>query len=321
MDINVLNEIIECMPKERTCFYYYDDRYAVYLMERILAGKRCKVSDLKAGRYGKLLNKPVFKEVLANKGCGTLSSEDMETLWPVNPRTFTLTLDKWGEARDYSWDQITRPGSNLVLQLNLAGDVNYEFKKFMPVHPNFLNSIYHPSHPEKTTLAWARLDVDFATDEALIEEVQNDWLRVLKRMYYHAKIAKSQCCKTFEFWHLEFCTDSVLRFYDVVVKPIEKQWAEAMLMAAIWFIWEELGIKNIYFHSFETGRVLKNICGTPPRSLYTDLPGRFCFEQVQDGPSMVMNERKLRKRLRKLQSPKWHYLSNLSVGSTTSLAA
>ncbi len=306
MDIKVLKEVLECMPKERTFFYYYNDRYAVYLLQKQLENGSKKVSVLKNGKYGKLLNKPVFKPVLAEKGSGRLSAKDMDILWPDNPQTFTLTLDYWGDVKDYRWEQVSRPGYNLVLQLNLPGDIDYEFQKFMKVGPNFFNSCAHPCNSRKTTLAWARIDMDFDANEALIEEIQNDWLRRLRLIY---KVAKKRKFGKFMFWEQQFCAQSVINFYESMVKPLEKQWAEAMLMAAIWFIWEELGIRHIYYHSFDTGRVLKNIDGkAPPESLYTDLPKKFCFNKTPTGPMMVTTERKIKRKLRKLKSPQWHYL-------------
>ena len=37
----------------------------------------------------------------------------------------------------------------------------------------------HPIDEEKVTLAWSTMNIDIESGEALIEEVQNDWLRLI----------------------------------------------------------------------------------------------------------------------------------------------
>lgn len=307
MDINVLNEIKQCLPAGRTFFYYYDDRYAAYLIQKELEKSDQKIAAIKKGRFGKLLDKPLLKPILANKGSGTLSKQDIDCLWPGNPQIFTLSLDEWGEPEDYSWCQLSRPGVNLVLQLNLSGEVNYEFEKFLPIKPNEFNWSSHPCHRKKTTLAWARMDIDFHLDEVLIEEIQSDWIREIRAVYQLAKRTKRE---SFELWGDRYHTYSVVQFYERVIMPFTKQWSEAMLMATIWFIWEELGINNIYFHTFDTGCVLKGLKDDkPPRSLYTELPRKFCFEKTRQGPKIILTNRKSRRALKKVSEPQWFHLA------------
>ena len=58
-----------------------------------------------------------------------------------------------------------------------------------------------------------------------------------------------------------------------------------MLAAAVWFLRSELGLKRIFYYTFDTGNELKRLaCDKPPRSLYTDLPRRFCFRRTHNGP-------------------------------------
>lgn len=47
-------EIIECLPRDRTLFYYYKDRYAAWILESITQQGE-KISDLKKSCYGGLL--------------------------------------------------------------------------------------------------------------------------------------------------------------------------------------------------------------------------------------------------------------------------
>ena len=62
-----------------------------------------------------------------------------------------------------------------------------------------------------------------------------------------------------------------------------------MLAATIWFLREEIGISRIYYHTHEYGAQLKRIrWGLPPRSLYTSLPRRFCFERTEEAPEFLV---------------------------------
>ena len=60
------------------------------------------------------------------------------------------------------------------------------------------------------------------------------------------------------------------------------------MTATLWFLLEELGIKTIFFHTYESGVRLKQIKhGAPPRSIYTDLPRTFCFRTTHNGPAFL----------------------------------
>jgi hypothetical protein len=50
-------------------------------------------------------------------------------------------------------------------------------------------------------------------------------------------------------------------------------------MTAIEFSYAAIGVRCVYFRTYEGGLVMKRIRGgyLPPRSLYTDLPARFLF--------------------------------------------
>ena len=71
-----------------------------------------------------------------------------------------------------------------------------------------------------------------------------------------------------------------------------------MLCATLWFLFEELGIRRVFYHRHETGARMKAITHSlPPRSLYTDLPEQFGFRLTHNGPGFIrdgMNRRQLR---------------------------
>jgi hypothetical protein len=88
---------------------------------------------------------------------------------------------------------------------------------------------------------------------------------------------------------------------DTVIQPHFKLWEEAMLSATLWFLFKELKLTKIYFHDADCGAQLKQISGRlPPRSLYTDLPNKFCFKQINEAPDFLLKKpsysfRRLRK--------------------------
>ena len=80
--------------------------------------------------------------------------------------------------------------------------------------------------------------------------------------------------------------------YREALRPYAKVWDEAMLTAALCFIRRELGIRDVFYHSYDTGNRLKGIeryyhLGKPPRYLYTELPKKFCFVPTSEAPDFL----------------------------------
>lgn len=226
-------------------------------------------------------------------------------VWPEHCEQFLLTLGSWG-GENWRWQQITRPGHNLVLQVNLHDGYRRWFADTIPSDDQWrFGSVGHPvmEHGERefyrTTLDWVRIDLDFDTDEILIEEIQTDWLRELRsllRWYQLADPANEE-------------TQALIKYCQSLLSRLESLWDEAMLTAALWFTHEELGINTIWYHTFESGCRLKRIKGCrPPRSLYTTLPKRFCFERTMDQTEFLLHDRKIRRTMRQQPAPEWFRL-------------
>lgn len=306
MDKALLDEILYCQPAERLRYWYFRDRYALILLG-LAVGDGMAVATLKRSPLAGLLNKPAVKQVLADLGNGMLTRVHCEALWPTDTREFILTLDRWG-GDDPSWQQTCRPGWNLVLQLNFTSAHGQAMEELLRTQKRSVfnlggHPVLEPGPDEapRDTLAWARLDVDWEHDEVLIEEIQSDWVR--EALYYRDQYKHRQCARRF-WWGdgqgLErYCTEQ-LGVYT-------RLWSEAMLGATLEFIHRELGIGTVYYHSFETGAALKRIdCGLPPRSLYTDLPRRFCFQPCGVAPRFLAKP--LRRRLGRLRNQQWYRL-------------
>lgn len=289
-------EIIDYYQKDRTLFYYFKDRYALMLLSSFINEPK-PISKIKNDRFGRLLQKPIMKDILKRAGNGILTNNQIESAWPEQYECYLLTLDKWGGswtgARFYN--QTSRPGVNLVLQLNFSGKHNTSYNKLISSGQNhpFEYSGHPISRTKARTLAWARIDIDFDTDEALIEEIQNDWIRIaIKKRFLAQQIedGRFRSEKDLQYYMKRLGCDpkALIKYIDHALAPHMPIWAEAMLSAAIWFLKEEIGINTIFYHTFKTGCHLKRIEDRkPPKSLYSDLPAKFCFEKTAKIPRLL----------------------------------
>ncbi|MGB1257291.1 MAG: hypothetical protein ACPG51_15585 [Thiolinea sp.] len=292
MEKQQLDEILQVMTGERTLFHYVRDGYALQLLQDYI-GEAMSISELRRSPYAHLLEKPLVKKVLAKVGNGVLTAEQLESAkWDSGdaPLNFVLTLDAWGSDQysERTWNQMSRCGYHLVLQLNFANDHQQRYKQLIKADEHAAFSSWgHPVHTEGRyeTLAWARIDLDLEAGVALIEEIQSDWVREVKDDWQQA------CYEQADF-------DTYL---GKVLAPYAKVWDEAVLTAAIQLIRRELGIADVFYHTFETGNRLKGIeYDFPPRSLYTKLPKRFGFCQTDEMPVFLREERHIKRLVKRI---------------------
>lgn len=301
MDAAALQEIVDSLPSGRTLFHYFPDRYALLLL-KYAVGEGRTIAELKRSRWAALLKKPVMRELVAGVGTRPLTGEKLDAVWPESTRAYRLTLGKWpnqDERWQRRWHQMTRKGHHLVLQLNLTKSHVRELKRIMD-DPDLLEDYIDSYHPVASggelTLAWARIDLEMDRGEALVEEIQSDWVRDAKS---YARWGGSS--EDLNRWQV-YC--------DTLLAPYVKLWDECMLAAAVWFLVEEIGIRRVFYHTYKSGAQLKHIEGRlPPRSLYTRLPRRFCFEETCNGPTFLrdVEDRGLRKAFRDMET-RWHLL-------------
>ena len=301
MDLETYKFVRSILPEGRTVFHVFEDRYAFMLLEAAAEDGVVDLSKIKNGRFKSLLTKPRVREFISKFGKPRVDADELKASWPHRGESYRLTVGMWPELDEYTdpdWDQTTRGGRNLVLQMNLPNSHKRALAKYVP---NWEDSIRWPIHPIATdgelTMAWARIDLDLETKEALIEEIQSDWV-------WDTKVWAAREDKDAENWGM---------YVDEVLSPVSRKWPETMLTAAVWFLTVEMGIRTIFYHTHESGKKLKRIGGTaPPRSLYTSLPKKFCFELTHNGPLFIRdsNER-TRKDLKKLfvdPSTQWYIL-------------
>ena len=317
MDHHAIDEILACLCGERTVYPYYRDRYSIGLLRQLSRdrqyGETLSVASLKKSVYAPLLQKPRVRSALATLGHDLIDDRFLAVHdHDPDQEYFILTLDAWGSERrtERRYRQISRPGLNLVLQLNFSGCHDRQYRK-LGCRNSLFNYCGHPVSRSRNTLAWARIDLDWSSDCALIEEIQSDWVRsvawlaekVERRLLHGRSVTESIPYRGSSF------PLAIAQAYCAYVKErYAAIWAEAMLWASIQFVREELGVRQVYYHSEQSGRLLKGIrWSAPPRSLYTDLPRRFCFAPTHEIPPFLAEDKEVRQVLR--QNPEINFFT------------
>lgn len=294
MNISQYREIVACLAGDRVLYHYYPDRYAFMLLSWA-AGSGVRLDTLEQSRFGTLLAKPSVRNALnasgyALRGDTVVDADAFAAHWPSETRSFVLGLANW---HGFQTSREGKAGHNLVLQLNFTREHMDE------LHSRFgstdiFNSSAHPVQSaagtrRRETLAWARIDLDFASNEALIEEVQSDWVAGLHWAVKHGWWMGDQRLGARQ-WQ---------RYADESMGWLRGAWGEAMLAAAVAFIRHELGIERIFYHTWEGGMLTKRMSRCPPpRSVYTRLPKQFCAKRSSEVPEFLLQDRRLRRLFR-----------------------
>jgi hypothetical protein len=310
MKLAEIEFIRACLPESRTLFHYYKDRYAVMLLQ--WAGIDT-IAGIKRSRYAPLLSRPPVREAVKLCGDGRWVPGRVREPWEES-YAFRLTLGQWPMTEKVgAWQQTSRRQHNLVLQINFSGMHNSVFRTVFGDADWIFGTQAHPVSNRETTLSWVRLEIDLDASEALIEEIQNDWLRSAysERRYHphfvvtdeNGRIAESMIRR-----RRVIPFDRYRSYVEQTLHPYRRLWDELTLSAALWFLRDELGIRRIFYHTVESGRFYKSMEKShPPRSLYSTLPERFCFERTDEMPGFLHNLRHLR-RQRKNGAPQLFFL-------------
>lgn len=307
-----LEFIVQTMGSESKQFYYFRDKYALQLLQYHVK-ESTKISALKKSGLKGLLEKTIIRDILSKSGNGAVSQATFSEPVVEDGRVFNYTLDKWGEYvphRNDDWYQTTRPGYNLVLQLNFDAWHNYQYCEWIKKDGD-RNPFSFSCHPiakqNNHTMSWCRIDLDLDTGEALIEEIQNDWLRevLFLRSQLAEQLEKREGQRS-KHWFFSRYPIEESRKYIEAMSFYLGIWEEATLSLAIHFIRTELGLNTIYYHDFDCGNYLKQIVGShPPRSLYTRLPKKFGFEKTAETPEFLKKEQYLKKKLKQRDLSWW----------------
>ena len=306
MDMKTLEDVKACLDDERRLFHYYDDQYAVYLLSKLIADDQFySIAKIRKSSFAKLLDKPCVKLILQACGSGVINLQDLNQIYGDSYDSLVVTLDKWGDERDYGWVQTSRPGANLVLQFNFTNEHDTRLKQ-LKIDGETFKYRSHPIHRFKSSLAWSRLDIDLDSGVALIEEIQTDWLRKTARHHKIAKRAVNLGMEQYRAGGEWYVSQSMIEYTSNILRRFSKRWSEMVMLYTLRFIREELGIKIIYYNDFETGSRLKRLKSTrPPKSLYTELPRKFCFQKTEIAPQFIVDNKIAKRRYKNIKSPRW----------------
>lgn len=295
METQVLDVVRRGLP-DQIPFHYYAGREAPWLLAQWMPDV-AKTRALRAEPYGKLLDRPLVREVVGRSG-GVLRQLDMlalghaeralgmsrvskagraglELAYQERWFDFELTFDTWA-----TW-QTTRSAGNLVVQMGFPSD-----------HADLLGRYFREDVREKyqcedhpvrltgrPTLAWARLDLDPGTGACLIEEVQSDWLRFVsdERAWLEQDAPQSREAR------------ATAAYERALLERYGRLWPKAMMLAVLTLLRDTMGYREIWMHQHLPGARLKGVFGgLPPRSLYAALPKSFCFEPTRAWPAFLV---------------------------------
>lgn len=315
MDKQTINEILEVCGEPKR-FHYYKDKH---LLNALLLENKThyKIADIKGSKASALLQKAWFKKAfMANSGSGIISRQDLLSYLPADAKHFNTTLGEWGEDANKhnkdKWYQTSRSGYSLVVQLNFCSEHNYRYFQLLKPqwrHAGVFNYAGHPVNKGKYyTMAWARVDVDFNTNEAIIEEIQTDWLRNLRQLIADVKENDKRISGDFLIRNgIGSSAQNLMAYYSFMRNYFE-MWQEAILSLSIEVLQKEIGVEHIFMHTHESGNLFKEITyRQPPKSLYSKLPTKMGFVLNDEAPLFLNQEQYLKRYFKKAkkQNVKW----------------
>jgi hypothetical protein len=298
MRMEEAKELAATLHRSRPSITYFPHRYAAWLLGRAV-GEGAPARVIKASPHGRFFENRLVRTVAARAGDGVLTRAALEGAEPSRAEVYPIGVGTWGSDHDEpdgwrGWYQTTRAGANLVLLLYFSRRHDAAYRRLLdPVGRLPAVSDDHPhARAPRIALAWARIDVDLARGEALVEEVQSDWIRDFAELWSSVTRADSErvrdrCVQRY-FGNPRARFAGLERYWLRVLAHHRAWWAEATLFAALWLLVDRLRVRRIYYHTHEGGRLRKQIgWSAPPRSLYTDLPERFGFALTREPPRLA----------------------------------
>jgi hypothetical protein len=317
MDMARAKELAASLRASRTTLTYFPHRYAAWLLGRAV-GEGAPKREVEASPHGRFLDNLLVRQVAARAGDGVLTRQALEQIEPSGAEVYSLGATTWGASRPRDWfpygHQMTRPGANLVLLLCFSPRHDAVYRRLLDPAARLpaVESGHPHARPPRIALAWARLDVEVGTGEALIEEVQSDWIRELGALWSYTTRLRSDAAR--DRWVQRYFAnpgtrfDAFARYWQRVLANHRAWWPEATLFAALQVLRERFGVRRVYYHTYEGGKRRKKMFRNPPRSLYTRLPQRFGFAETTEPPRLLATGPKAKRRHVEADGPPWYRL-------------
>ncbi|MGJ8664508.1 MAG: hypothetical protein ACSHWU_12705, partial [Marinicella sp.] len=225
MDKKLIEEVMFCLSDDRNTYQYFKDKYCMFLLNHFIKDT-ISIKQLKNSEWSQFCQKPLIKKWLANMGSQRVEKGMATSLWQSDVFHFTITLGQWGGVSP-NWQQTCRKGYNLVIQLNFTRSHDRKYEKIAEPGRQPFCYYNHPVNKERNTMAWARLDISEDFSEVLIEEIQNDWLRLAERKLNHLKIYTSLLTR--KRYGIKSELDQFQSYFNSQLKPLVSIWDEAIL--------------------------------------------------------------------------------------------
>lgn len=145
MERKLAEEVLASIAEGEAVFRYFKDRYALQLLAYAATEGR-SLSELRRGRFRPLLQKPAVRRILAGRGESGVGWELLDSHFPAGTEDYVLTFGLWGEERaSTSWFQTTRPGLNVVVQLNFPVAHDRAYQRYIePRDEDPFEVVLHP---------------------------------------------------------------------------------------------------------------------------------------------------------------------------------
>lgn len=141
------------------------------------------------------------------------------------------------------------------------------------------NTSKESGHPYvKDQIGWVRLELNKEKKYILVDEIQTDHLNAIDRIYTETYQGKKYYEHIKNRYNL---TDEQFKAICDNLKKNMKRFSDIALDTVVNFA-KQNGFVKIYYHTYESGKALKN--NDPPKSMYTKVPERHYFKQVEEKP-------------------------------------
>lgn len=200
----------------------------------------------------------------------------------LDPEEFPVDYSVWSSSLQRSVQGTNKP--QLVINIISSPEMDEKFNS-NPVLADLFKRINYLSeqsgHPMvEDQIGWARVEIDPNNEYLLVDEIQSDHSNGSHRLKNDkgaddVKQVRVALKNTYKLDDESF--DKVLQQYNDILKDFPNIATQAITKFA-----QQNKIKKIYWHTYESGKALKN--NQPPRSLYDKTPRENFFAPTEEKP-------------------------------------
>lgn len=198
----------------------------------------------------------------------------------LNPENFPIRFTEWGSTLQRSFKGNIAPQMVMVILGN-----ELFFNEMSPLQKDLFESINMQSHQDthpivKNGIGWARLELNKDDKYILVDEIQSDHSgRAYKLLTnngdYINRNIKNHLISKYKISEQDF--ENEIKDYAELFKDFPDIAVQAITNYA-----RANGYKKLYWHTYESGKKLKN--NSPPVELYSKVPKEHSFRKSNEKP-------------------------------------